>query len=155
MEGKRWETAREVYVKFRATKRQVNAVSKECNKTYVRLENALKRYMKAQTEALAKFTDEEQVYKLVQAYRDFQEAKRNHDETRHALDEALKAFRDQEIAYSIVIFKELRSKYGMTFKNLAEVFGILDIVIGNWVRDGETNTLKEVYDEEFKVDDDN
>ena len=150
----RWDASREIYLAYRDAKKKLNTTNLLTHRTYKKLESALKQFMLAQTEALAKVDDENQIYNLVDAYKTFQAAKQEHDAAQEAFGEALADFRDKEIAYSIVIFKTLREDHKFSIRDLAVTFGIWDSKIQRWFKANKSDDLKEIYQDEYGINSD-
>ena len=135
---------------YRDAKRQLNYTNKTHNQTYFKLEKAFEKYMEAQTQALTNFQDDSQPHLLTEAFQAFRRAKAAHDASREELGTALGTFKVVEIKYAVMIFKGLK-RLGLSMKELANVYGIWGSSINRWIRNVETDELKDIYSKEYEL----
>lgn len=150
MDTKIWDTTRQAYVAYREVKRRLRKTIKEHDASYRRFERAFRKFMETQSQAIYRLDDPAQTQKLIQAYENLQERRREHTEHRESYSTTLKEFRDAEAKYCVTVFKVLRSEYDFKLMELGSIFGVWHSSIANWIESDEnTRQLGDLYDKEF------
>ena len=147
--NKTWERTRKGYVSYRSTKRKMGNLWKEHDQTYRRMKKALTHLMNANAKAFSKLGDVSASENTQEAMLDFQEAVAAHESVCDQITEAMKEFRQKEIPYSLLIFRNLMDRHNLSMADLAKVFGIHNSRILEWLRSEKHEDLEAQFAKEF------
>lgn len=144
-----WKRTRNGYVSYRSTKRRLGNLWKEHDQTYRRMKKALTHLMHANAKAFSKLGDVSESQNTQEAMTHFQEAVKTHEAVCDQITETLKAFRQKEIPYSILIFNNLMNKHNLSMADLAEAFGVYNSRIFEWLRSEKHEDVEASFAKEF------